>query len=197
MGNCSPPPRKDRWRGQRSWRGRGPLVEHALMASGEEPGLAACDDRWTGTGMRTRQLSQSVRRVRCPRMRGGGPCREGGAYRVCWSGLEDGDVPELRLLAPQQARCPTELWEGRPVQCTRVRVCMRGVRGTCCARVSYRSARTVGVCVGAARRAPSVDRLSVCGSCVELLRVPALGQSMVRDRSGDRSRSADVTCMYV
>ena len=89
-----------RWRGQRSWRGRGPLIEHALMG---RHGY----DRWTGTGMGTRQLSQSVRRVQCPRMRGGGPCREGGTYRVCWSGPEDGDVPELRLLAPQQAQCPT------------------------------------------------------------------------------------------
>ena len=142
-----------RWRGQRSWRGRGPLIEHALIGR-------HVYDRWTGTGMGTRQLSQSVRRVQCPRMRGGGPCREGGTYRVCWSGLEDGDAPEPS--APQ-------LWEGRPVQCTRVRVCMRSVRGTCSACVSYRLARAVGVCVGAARRAPSVDRLSVCGSCAELL----------------------------
>ena len=109
-----------------------------------------------------------------------------GRYLPCvlvWT-PEDGDVPELRLLAPQEARCPTELWEGRPVQCTRVRVCMRGVRGARSARVSCRSARTVGVCVGP----PGARRRSIVYRCVDrawsCVRVPALGQSMVRDRCG-------------
>ena len=137
-----------------------------------------------------------------------GPCHTacGSSARACGAcdarGCEEGGRTERAVptvcagLDSRTATCPSygswrlnrpgapQLWEGRPVQCTCVRVCTRGVRGTCSACVSYRSARTVGVCVGAARRAPSVDRLPVCGSCVELLRVPALGQSMVRDRCG-------------
>ena len=91
-----------------------------------------------------------------------------------------------------------QLWEGRPVQCTRVRVCMRGVRGARSARVSYRSARTVGVCVGP----PGARRRSIVYRCVDrawsCVRVPALGQSMVRDRCGTGA-GVPIThvCMYV
>ena len=123
---------------------------------------------------------------------GRGPAwARGSSVRACGAcnarGCEEGGRAERAVptvcagLDLRTATCPSysswhlnrpsapQLWEGRPVQCTRVRVCMRGVRGTCSACVSYRLARAVGVCVGAARRAPSVDRLSVCGSCAELL----------------------------
>ena len=133
---------------------------------------------------RSRQARDRRRANVCrPRMRGGSPPREG---RNSPCAL----VNTLRTAARNLAR----QHEGRLVQCTRIRVCT-GVS------VASQRACIVPVCTDrwSSRLArPSVDRLPVCGSRVELLRVPSLGQSMVRDRSGTGA-GVPMThvCMYV